>query len=116
MTFSQKIRRIDFLGNFVLIASTVAILYALANAGANYSWGSWQILVPMLLGFFGFCIFLYTQGGRIAAAEPVIPLRLFKHRTSIIVSINTFMNSALSFWGVFFLVSGLASRSTRLAF
>ncbi|KAG8161438.1 hypothetical protein KVR01_008425 [Diaporthe batatas] len=103
MTFSQKIRRIDFLGNFVLVASTVAILYALANAGASYSWASWQILVPVILGFFGFFVFLYTQGGRIAAAEPVIPLRLFKHRTSIIISINTFINSALTFWGVFFL-------------
>lgn len=105
MTFSQKVRRIDFLGNFVLVASTVAILYALANAGASHSWASWQILVPILLGFFGFFVFLYTQGGRIAAAEPVIPLRLFKHRTSVIVSINTFINSALTFWGVFFLVS-----------
>lgn len=105
MTFGEKIKRIDFLGNAVLIASTVAILYALAYAGASYTWASWHILVPLLLGFFGFLIFGYTQGGRIAAAEPVMPLRLFKHRTSIIVSINTFMNSALTFWGVFFLVS-----------
>ncbi|POS75424.1 hypothetical protein DHEL01_v206180 [Diaporthe helianthi] len=103
MTFSQKIRRIDFLGNFVLVASTVAVLYALANAGASYSWASWQILVPIVLGLFGFFIFLYAQGGRIATAEPVMPLRLFKHRTSIIISINTFINSALTFWGVFFL-------------
>ncbi|KUI67782.1 hypothetical protein VM1G_03182 [Cytospora mali] len=103
MTFAQKVRRIDLLGNAVLIASTVAVLYALAYAGASYSWGSWHILVPLLLGFLGLFIFAYTQSGRFAAAEPVMPPRLFKGRTSVIVSINTFINSALTFWGVFFL-------------
>ncbi|OTA89148.1 hypothetical protein M434DRAFT_374057 [Hypoxylon sp. CO27-5] len=102
-TFSKKLRRIDFLGNSVLVASTIAVLYALAYAGANYGWSSWHILVPLLVGFFGFFIFGYTQSGRFAAAEPVMPPRLFKHRTSLIVSINTFINSALTFWGVFFL-------------
>ncbi|KAK0609996.1 major facilitator superfamily-domain-containing protein [Bombardia bombarda] len=103
MTFAQKVRRIDFLGNTVLVAATVAILYALAYAGTLYSWGSWHILVPFLLGFFGLFVFAYTQAGRFAAAEPVIPPRLFKHPTSIIVSANTFINSALTFWAVFFL-------------
>ncbi|KAI0842318.1 MFS general substrate transporter [Hypoxylon sp. FL0890] len=102
-TFAEKVRRIDFLGNAVLVASTIAVLYALAYAGANYSWGSWHILVPLLLGVFGFLVFGYTQGGRFAAVEPVMPPRLFKHRTSLIIGINTFINSAMVFWGVFFL-------------
>lgn len=104
-TFAQKMRRVDFLGNAVLVASTISVLYALAYAGANYSWASWNILVPFLLGFLGFLIFGYTQGGRFAAAEPVMPPRLFKHYTSLIVYINTFINSSLTFWSVFFLVS-----------
>ncbi|KAI1450127.1 MFS general substrate transporter [Annulohypoxylon stygium] len=102
-TFAQKMRRVDFLGNAVLVASTISVLYALAYAGANYSWASWNILVPFLLGFLGFLIFGYTQGGRFAAAEPVMPPRLFKHYTSLIVYINTFINSSLTFWSVFFL-------------
>ncbi|KAI1134687.1 MFS general substrate transporter [Hypoxylon sp. FL0543] len=102
-TFAEKVRRIDFLGNSVLVASTIAVLYALAYAGANYSWASWHILVPLLVGVLGFFIFGYTQGGRFAAAEPVMPRRLFIHRTSLIISINTFINSAMTFWGVFFL-------------
>jgi MFS family permease len=105
MNLSQKIRRIDFLGNLVLMAAAVANLYALAYAGAIYSWASWNILVPLFLGLFGFILFGYTQAGRFAAPEPVMPPRLFKHRTSIIISINTFINSGLTFWCVFFLVS-----------
>ncbi|KAK8038623.1 Efflux pump FUS6 [Apiospora rasikravindrae] len=102
-TFAQKVRRIDFLGNAVLVASTVAVLYALAYAGVRYSWSSWHILVPLLLGLTGFVLFGYTQGGRFAAAEPVMPPRLFNTRTSVIISIDTFLNSALTFWVVFFL-------------
>ena len=115
MTFSQKVRRIDFVGNAVLVASTVAVLYALAYAGASYSWASWHILVPLLSGVFGFCVFAYTQGGRFAAAEPVMPPRLFNDRTSIIISINTFINSGLTFWVVFFMVSLPRAQQSILA-
>ncbi|KAI0547647.1 major facilitator superfamily domain-containing protein [Xylaria curta] len=58
--FSQKLKRIDLLGNVVLV-------------------------------------------GRFAATEPVIPPRLFQHRTSVIIAINTFINSGLTFWCLFFL-------------
>ncbi|KAK4206679.1 DNA repair protein RAD50 [Rhypophila decipiens] len=106
VTLKEKIRRIDFLGNAVLITSTVSILYALAYAGTSYGWSDWHILVPLLVGFLGLLLFLFTQSKTLcpfAAAEPVVPLRLFHHRTSLIVTINTFINSALTFWGVFFL-------------
>jgi MFS family permease len=102
-TFAEKMQRIDFGGNAVIIASSTAVLYALAYAGARYSWGSWHTLIPLLVGFAGFFLFGYLQGGRFAAAEPVMPPRLFNNRTSIILSINTWINSALVFWVIFFL-------------
>jgi hypothetical protein len=102
-TFKQKIQRVDFVGNGVIIASTVAMLYALAYAGSRYSWGSWHTLVPLLIGFAGFGLFAWTQGGRFAAAEPVMPPRLFPNRTSIIICINTWINSAVVFCCLFFL-------------
>ncbi|KAF1993191.1 DNA repair protein RAD50 [Amniculicola lignicola CBS 123094] len=102
-TLRQKIGRIDYLGNVVLMASAVSILYALAYAGAQYEWSSWHILVPLLLGLLGFLVFPFTQAGPLAAAEPVLPVRLFAHRTSAIIAFNTLMNSALSYWAVFFL-------------
>lgn len=103
LTFRQRMERIDFVGNVVLMASSVAILYALAQAGSIYSWGSWNTLVPLLIGFAGFFLFVYTQGGRFAAKEPCMPPRLFNNRTSVILGINTFINSGLTYWVVFFL-------------
>ncbi|TGJ81690.1 hypothetical protein E0Z10_g7078 [Xylaria hypoxylon] len=100
---SQKLKRIDLLGNLVLVASVVSALFALAYAGSTYSWGSYHVLVPLILGLFGLVVFRYTQVGRIAATEPVMPPRLFQHRTSVIIAINTFINSGLTFWCLFFL-------------
>ncbi|KAI1148949.1 major facilitator superfamily domain-containing protein [Nemania diffusa] len=102
MTLAKKIRRVDFVGNLLLIASTVSTLYALATAGTQYGWGSWHILVPLVLGLFGFSLFIaFEKWG--FSAEPVMPLHLFATRTSIIVSINTFLNSALLYWVIYFL-------------
>ncbi|KAI1840133.1 hypothetical protein JX266_013676 [Neoarthrinium moseri] len=100
--FMQRIKRIDFIGNGLLMASTVAVLYALAYAGAVYPWSSWNTLVPLLLGFLGCIVFVGFELSSLPA-EPVMPVRLFAHRTSIIVLINTFLNSTLYFWYLFFL-------------
>ncbi|KAI0378986.1 major facilitator superfamily domain-containing protein [Hypomontagnella monticulosa] len=102
MSFAQKIKRIDFIGNGILMAGTVAILYALTYAGTLYAWSSWHTLVPLLLGFLGLALFIgYEVSG--LPAEPVVPVRLFAHRTSIIVIINTFLNSAVYYWFLYFL-------------
>jgi hypothetical protein len=101
-SFMEKIRRLDFIGNAILIAGTVAVLYSLTYAGTIYSWSSWHTLVPMILGFFGFVVFgIYEASGH--PVEPVMPIRLVTHRTSIIVLINTFINSVVYFWYLYFL-------------
>ncbi|KAI1457378.1 major facilitator superfamily domain-containing protein [Annulohypoxylon moriforme] len=98
-----RLKRIDYLGNGILVASSAAILIALTYAGTRYAWSSWHTLVPLLLGLAGFCLFFIFETSRWAPSEPVIPARLFTNRTSTIVAINTFLNSALVYWSLFFL-------------
>lgn len=102
MTFCQKVKRIDYLGNVILIASTVAILYALTYGGTRYPWSSWQILVPLVLRLVGTGGFLLFKTSSLVI-EPVVPPRLFVNRTSVTVFIVTFLNSALLYWVLFFL-------------
>ncbi len=102
MTFSEKLKRIDIVGNALLVASTVSVLYALATGGAQNPWDSWRVLVPLILGLFGFALFAAFEVWGFSA-EPVMPSRLFANPTSFIVSINTFLNSALLIWGIYFL-------------
>ncbi|KAK3903005.1 major facilitator superfamily domain-containing protein [Staphylotrichum tortipilum] len=99
-TAMQKLRSIDYIGNIILIGSTVAILYALTYGGTKYPWSSAEILSPLIIGLAGLPIFLWYET---KATDPVMPPALFHNRTSTTIFIATFLNSALMYWLIFFL-------------
>ncbi|KAI1653385.1 major facilitator superfamily domain-containing protein [Daldinia decipiens] len=98
----DKLKAIDIIGNTVLVASTVSILIALTWAGAIHSWSSYQIIVPLVMGVLGLIGFCGLEGSTLVP-NPVMPLRLFANRTSMIVYANTFLVSMLNYWIFFFL-------------
>ncbi|KAK0702245.1 major facilitator superfamily domain-containing protein [Lasiosphaeris hirsuta] len=102
MSFAQKVRRIDYIGNLLLISSTVSILWALTYAGIQYPWSSWRIVSPLVIGLVGLVAFAAFENTKFVR-EPVIPPRLFANRTSAAVFAVTFLNSALLYWMFFFL-------------
>src|SRR3569833_3037657 len=87
MTLVQKLRRIDYIGNALIVASTIAILYALTYGGATYPWSSWRVIVPLVLGLVGLIAFIGFEATDLVT-EPVIPPRLFTNRTSLPVSLG----------------------------
>ena len=97
----EKLKRIDYIGNIILIASTVSVLIALTWAGPVYSWSDARILTPLIIGIAGLVGFAVYEASGIPS-EPVMPLRLFPNRTSTIIYINTFLNNVLMFWCFFF--------------
>lgn len=96
-----KLKRIDYVGNLILIGSTVSVLIALTWAGPIYPWSDARILSPLLIGIAGLGGFLAYEASGIPR-EPVMPLRLFPSRTAIIIYVNTFLNNVLIFWCFFF--------------
>ncbi|OTA57893.1 MFS general substrate transporter [Hypoxylon sp. EC38] len=100
-TAFEKLRQLDYIGNGILIASTVSILIALTWADVLYPWGSWHILAPLLVGVGGMILFVAFEGLPFVA-EPVMPLRLFNNRTAVIVYVSTFLNSLQNYWSFFF--------------
>lgn len=100
-SFKAKVKRIDYIGNLILIASTVSVLIALTWAGPVYPWSDARILTPLIVGIFGLVGFgVYEASG--IPLEPVMPIRLFPNRTSVIIYVNTFLNNVLMFWLFFF--------------
>ncbi|KAI2620573.1 MFS general substrate transporter [Hypoxylon sp. NC1633] len=98
-----RIRRIDFVGNGILIGGTTSMLIALTYAGTRYAWSSWNTLVPLIIGFAAFFLAGAFEASRFAPTEPVMPSRLFATRTSVIIAINTFLFTAAIYWSIFFL-------------
>ena len=101
-TLMQKLRRVDFAGNAVFIAATIAILIALTNAGTIYTWSSWRTILPLVLGFVGLALFAsYEWSGH--CAEPTLPPQLFANRTSAAGFALTLLHAMFLYWEIYFL-------------
>ncbi|KAI1133308.1 putative transporter [Nemania abortiva] len=101
-TWMHALRRVDFLGTLIFIPSMTSLLLGLIMGGSVHPWGSWRIIVPIVLGLFGIVVFLAHQGSPICK-EPSVPLRLFQNRTSAAAFFLCFTSSVLLNWATYFL-------------
>lgn len=67
----DKLKRIDLMGNSLLVASTVSVLIALTWADSEHPWSSYRILVPLVIGLVGLVGFFFLEGSR-WVPEPVM--------------------------------------------
>lgn len=104
-TTRQRLQRIDYIGNLVIIGATVAILYALTYGGTLMAWSDARVITPLAVGVLGLASLVPVEFWieKHLLADPVVPARLFSSRTGIIVGVNTFINSMLLYWAMFFL-------------
>lgn len=104
-TTRHRLQRIDYVGNLVIIGATVAILYALTYGGTLMPWSDARVIAPLTVGVLGLAMLMPVEVWveRHTPADPVVPARLFSSRTGIVVGVNTFINSMLLYWAMFFL-------------
>ena len=102
MTVAARLKRIDWTGNGIFVLSMVSILIALSWAGTKYSWSSFRIITPLVLGFLGCVAFLLYERSKFCV-EPTMPIRLFTNRTSATSFGLTFLHSIVTIWAVYFL-------------
>lgn len=76
----NKMRRMDLIGNAIIIVSTTITIIALTWAGVQHSWGSAAVLVPLILGLLGIGAFFVYEAK--VPIEPVVPWELIANRTS----------------------------------
>lgn len=101
LTVTQGLKRVDWIGNTLLIASVVSILIALSWADTRYPWGSWHILVPLLVGFAGMGAFhIYEASSH--CANPTLPPRLFANRTAAVSFLVAFFVGIVTVWRLYF--------------
>ncbi|MGO8948197.1 MAG: MDR family MFS transporter [Ktedonobacterales bacterium] len=71
------IRRIDFLGAALASGGTICLLLGLTWGGVTYPWGSGQVIGVLVGSAVLFALFFVVER---FAAEPVLPLSLFKNQ------------------------------------
>jgi EmrB/QacA subfamily drug resistance transporter len=85
-------RRIDFPGAVTATGGLVAVVYGLLQA-ASYSWGSWEVLLPLLGGV---ALLAVMVAAETRSADPLIPMRFLANRTRVTSNVLSMVT-----WAVF---------------
>ncbi|EEA23397.1 hypothetical protein TMatcc_002261 [Talaromyces marneffei ATCC 18224] len=95
-----KLRRIDYIGATIFMASTTSFMIPLSWGGVQYSWSSWRTLVPLILGFVGLLAFAYYEYRY--AEHPIIPLEIFTSKTATVSFIGTVIQGLVLWCALYF--------------
>lgn len=102
-TLATKLSSLDFLGNAVFIGGATPVLIALSWAGGKYTWSSYQVLVPLIVGLATIGGFIMLEGNARLVPNPIMPLHLFDYSITAIVFLLTFLHGIITMWAYFFL-------------
>ena len=80
-TDTAKIKRVDFLGSFALVASLVLLLLGLNSGGNIVPWNHPLVYVSLSLATVFLAVFVYVENN--IAYEPVLSMKLLVNRTVI---------------------------------
>ncbi|MFL4906147.1 MDR family MFS transporter [Streptomyces sp. MMS24-I2-30] len=92
--------RIDYLGALLLTVGIVAIVLVTTWGGTEYAWTSARIMELTALGVVSLVAFVFWQT---RAAEPVLPLHIFRSRNFTLMSIIGFITGFVMFGATLFL-------------
>ncbi|MGW3627002.1 MDR family MFS transporter [Streptomyces sp. NPDC000880] len=79
---------IDYLGTFLIASVATCLVLVASLGGTTWAWGSAQIVGLAVLGAVLLVVFVYVEQ---RAAEPVLPLKLFRIRTFTLVAVISFV-------------------------
>ena len=82
---ARESHSIDIAGAITVTGGLLAVVYGILNV-SSHSWGSWQVLLP-LLGGIGLLAIMVAVETR--SSDPLVPLRFFNNRTRVTSNILT---------------------------
>ena len=92
--------RIDYLGAGMLALAATALVLVTSWGGSQYAWSSPQIISLAAAAAVLLAAFVLAEG---RAAEPVLPLHLFRNANFSVASVMTFMTGLAMFGAMTFL-------------
>jgi EmrB/QacA subfamily drug resistance transporter len=92
--------RVDYLGGGLLAVAATAVILLATWGGTEYGWGSFEIVGLALLAVATTAGFLFTER---RAAEPMLPLHVFRNRNFSLAMVLTFLTGVAMFGAMTFL-------------
>ncbi|KAF2755758.1 MFS multidrug transporter [Pseudovirgaria hyperparasitica] len=108
----SRIKRVDFLGSFLLVASLVLLLMGLNSGGNTVPWSHPLVISSIIASVVTLCIFVYVEDQ--VAPEPIIPVRLLLNRTVAAACLTNWFQSMaqygiLYYVPIYFQVNGMSA-------
>ncbi|KAF8313585.1 MFS general substrate transporter [Clavulina sp. PMI_390] len=100
-TFIEKARKVDVIGNLIIIGSTTSLILALTWGGVAYSWTSTHVLVPLIAGIIGLIGCAAYEA--YIPAYPTMPPHLFKNPTTLLGFLGSFLSFMFTINVVYYL-------------
>jgi EmrB/QacA subfamily drug resistance transporter len=98
---AKKVRhKVDYLGGSLLAVAATALILLATWGGTQYAWGSAQIIGLALLTAAAVVAFCVTET---RAAEPMMPLHVFRNRNFSLAMVMTFLTGLAMFGAMTFL-------------
>ncbi len=100
LPFVRRSHSVDYLGALLMVSAVVALLLMTTWGGQRYAWRSPEIVA---LGVGGLALAGLFVAQERRAAEPILPLRLFRNRVFVTASAANFFVAAAIFAAVVFM-------------
>jgi EmrB/QacA subfamily drug resistance transporter len=91
--------RVDWLGALLIMGGVCALLIWTTMAGHRFAWGSWQTTAFVTGGVVLLALAVWTES---RAAEPIVPLRIFRNRTVALAVVASTLVGVAMFGGTVF--------------
>ncbi|KAI9001454.1 iron permease [Trametes punicea] len=100
-TLQEKLARIDWVGNLLIITGTTLALIGLTWGGISFPWGSAHVLAPLIIGaVLMACFFVFEY---FVPKEPTLPFDIMANRTSLSGYISTFLHGIVSISVIYYM-------------
>ncbi|EMD31247.1 hypothetical protein CERSUDRAFT_100593 [Gelatoporia subvermispora B] len=93
-TFQEKMKKIDWLGSGIIIASSCACVLAFTWGGTVYPWTSARVMIPLITGLCGIVAFFVYE--LCFCPCPIVPLSIVSNRTSLSGYLQVFLCSFIN--------------------
>ncbi|KAK8069610.1 hypothetical protein PG994_006226 [Apiospora phragmitis] len=97
----EKLGRFDWLGATLFSVSSAGFLLGITTGGVMFAWGSYQVLIPLLIGLGGILAFIYWEFR--FATEPILEKRMFATFTATSTYVGCMLQGLLNTASICFL-------------
>ncbi|KAJ3810408.1 iron permease [Lentinula lateritia] len=97
----DKIAKIDWIGNIIIIGSCTSFLLGLTWGGVHFTWSSVAVVVPIVIGGLGMIAFLIYES--LIPTEPMVPWVILSNRTTVSGYLGTALQGLVISAALFYL-------------